>query len=343
MKLEEFDYYLNKKLIAQRPIDNRANSKLLMVDKFTLKLKDETFSNVLDYLNKGDVLVFNDSKVMNARLIGTKEDTGAKIELFLIEELNQDNWLCMGRPLKRLNIGTIINFKDNLSATVIKKENNQVQIKFAYTGEFYEIIEKIGTVPTPPYVKEKLIETEKYQTVYAKNLGSTAAPTAGLHFTKSLLTKLEKKGVELLFLTLHVGLGTFKPVTSPNIEDHKMHTESYYISEFTSERLNTAMKSDKNIIAVGTTSIRVLESVYKKHNKFVEGTGKTDIFIYPGFEFKVVDALITNFHLPKSSLLMLVSAFSSTEIIKNAYKHALKNKYRFFSFGDAMFIKRFEE
>ncbi len=340
MNLSDFDYNLPEELIAQTPIAKRDNSKLLILDKNNGNIKHQTFSDILNELNNGDVLVLNDTKVIPARLIGTKEETGAIIELLLLKELGNDTWECLTRPAKRLKIGTTVKFSDKLKAEVINKYDEGIaHVKLIYNGILMEILDELGEMPLPPYIHERLLEKDRYQTVYAKNIGSAAAPTAGLHFTDELLAKIKSKGVEILFVTLHVGLGTFRPVEVENVLEHHMHSEFYEMNAHTAERLNKAKAEKRNIYAVGTTSTRVLETITHKYNEFKPCSGNTDIFIYPGFEFKAINGLITNFHLPKSTLLMLVSALSSREIILNAYNEAIKNNYRFFSFGDAMFIK----
>lgn len=339
MQLKEFDYNLPQNLIAQSPLKNRDSSKLMIVNKKTGDIKHETFHNIINYLNKGDTLVINDTKVIPARLIGEK-DTGAKIEILLLKEIEEDTWECLVKPQKRVKKGTIIHFNKNLSAECIKVKGEGIsEFKMIYKGIFLEILEELGNMPLPPYIKEKLDDKNRYQTVYAKDLGSAAAPTAGLHFTKELLKEIENKGIQITKITLHVGLGTFKPVNETKIEDHKMHSEFYKMTKETADILNKTKKEKRRIICVGTTSVRTLESIYTKYNTFKECSGTTNIFIYPPYKFKAVDALITNFHLPKSTLLMLVSAFSTKEIILNAYNEAIKNNYRFFSFGDAMFIE----
>ena len=286
------------------------------------------------------MFVLNDTKVIPARIICTKEETGAVIELLLLKDLGSNIWECLSRPAKRLKVGTIISFSDKLKAEVIeKKEDGIVHVKLIYTGILMEILDLLGSMPLPPYIHEKLQDKSRYQTVYAKNIGSAAAPTAGLHFTKELLEKIKDKGVEVLFVTLHVGLGTFRPVEVENVLEHHMHSEFYQMSKMVAERLNLAKQEHRKIYAVGTTSVRTLETIIHKYHEFREGSGNTEICIYPGFQFQAIDGLITNFHLPKSTLLMLVSALSSKEYILNAYREAIKNRYRFFSFGDAMFIR----
>lgn len=341
MKTDDFDYYLPEELIAQTPIVKRDSSRLMVVDKTTGEVSHHIFSDIVDFLNKGDVLVLNDTKVMPARLFGVKEDTLAHIEVLLLKNIKDDIWSCLVRPSKRVKEGTIISFGDGLlkAKCVSVKEEGIREFEFIYDGIFYEILDKLGTMPLPPYIKEKLEDKDRYQTVYAKNIGSAAAPTAGLHFTKELLDKISKKGVIICYVTLHVGLGTFRPVTVEDVKSHKMHSEYYEMDAETANTLNKAKEEGRKIISVGTTSVRVLETVMNKYNKFTECNGWTDIFIYPGYKFKAVDNLITNFHLPKSTLIMLVSALASKEIILNAYKEAVKDKYRFFSFGDSMFIK----
>ena len=340
MKLSDFDYELPEELIAQTPIKTRDQSRLMVLDKKTGEVVHKHFYDIKSELHKGDVLVLNDTKVIPARLIGTKEDTGAVIELLLLKDLGNNIWECLSRPAKRLKVGTIVTFQDKLKAEIVeKKEEGIVHVKLLYEGILMEILDELGMMPLPPYIHEKLEDKNRYQTVYAKNIGSAAAPTAGLHFTEELLEELKSMGVEILFVTLHVGLGTFRPVEEENILEHHMHTEFYQMNKEVADKLNKAKKEKRKIYAVGTTSTRTLETIMHKYHEFRECSGNTDIFIYPGFEFMAIDGLITNFHLPKSTLLMLVSALSSKEIILNAYREAVKKKYRFFSFGDAMFIK----
>jgi len=341
MNINEFDYDLPQELIAQTPLEKRDSSRLLVMDKNTGELVHEHFNNIIDYLNKGDVLVLNDTKVIPARLIGIKEETGAVIEILLLKDLGNNKWECLSKPAKRLKIGTIVVFGDGeLKAKVVEKfDEGLVHIELLYDGILMEVLDKLGTMPLPPYIHEKLTDQSRYQTVYAKNIGSAAAPTAGLHFTKELLKEIEDKGIIITYVTLHVGLGTFRPVEVENILDHHMHSEFYVMNEETASILNKAKEEGRRIIAVGTTSTRTLETIASNNNgKFVATSGNTDIFIYPGYEFKAIDCLITNFHLPKSTLVMLVSALSSRDNILNAYKEAIKENYRFFSFGDAMFI-----
>lgn len=337
MNLEDFDYNLDESLIAQTPLKNRDESKLLILDKNTGKIEHKQFKNIINYLNKDDILVMNDSKVLPARLIGEKEDTKAIIEILLLKNIKGNIWECLTKPQKRIHIGTIVNFSNILKAKCIKIKDEGISIfEFIYDGIFYEILEKLGQMPLPPYIHEKLKDKDRYQTVYAKNIGSSAAPTAGLHFTEELLSKITKKGVKVCFITLHVGLGTFRPVSVTDIKTHKMHSEFYLMNEDTATILNNCKGK---IISVGTTTTRTLETIKNKYGRFIECSGFTDIFIYPGYKFKGIDSLITNFHLPKSTLLMLVSALAGRENILNAYEIAIENEYRFFSFGDAMFIK----
>ena len=341
MKTEDFNYELPEELIAQTPLKDRSSSKLLVLSKDTGEIEHKEFKDIIDYLVPGDVLVINDTKVIPARLMGVKEDTGAVIELLLLKDLGNDIWECLGRPQKRLHKGTIVMFSDELKAEVIEiLPEGITHVKLLYNGILLEILDRLGEMPLPPYIHEKLKEKDRYNTVYAKNIGSAAAPTAGLHFTNELLDSIKDKGIIITNVTLHVGLGTFRPVEVDDINDHHMHSEYYEMSKETADILNEAKKDNRRIIAVGTTSTRTLETIINKYGEFKECKGNTDIFIYPGYEFKAIDALITNFHLPKSTLVMLVSAFSKKEFILNAYKEAIKNKYRFFSFGDAMFIKK---
>lgn len=342
MNIEEYNYDLPEKFIAQVPLKNRSDSKLLLLDKENGNIKEEIFKNIVNYLEKGDVLVLNDTKVIPARIIGEKIDTKAVIELLLLKDVEGDIWECLARPGKRLHVGTIITFgNDLLKAEVIEKlDEGIVHVKLIYDGILMEILDKLGTMPLPPYIHEKLSDQSRYQTVYAKNLGSAAAPTAGLHFTKELLEEIKNKGIEILYVTLHVGLGTFRPVEVTDITKHNMHSEYYIMTKDVANKLNKAKSEGRNIYAVGTTSTRVLETVASKYGEFKECSGDTNIFIYPGYTFKAIDGLITNFHLPKSTLLMLVSALSKKEYILNAYEYAKMNNFRFFSFGDAMFIKK---
>ncbi|HIS18077.1 MAG TPA: tRNA preQ1(34) S-adenosylmethionine ribosyltransferase-isomerase QueA [Candidatus Coprovivens excrementavium] len=341
MDIELFDYDLPKELIAQTPLKDRSASRLLVLNKRTGEIVHEHFTSIIDYLHKGDVLVLNDTKVIPARLIGLKEETGAVIELLLLKDLGNDTWECLSKPAKRLKIGTVVTFGNGeLKGEVVAKyDEGLTHVKLLYNGILMEILDKLGTMPLPPYIHEKLDDQSRYQTVYAKNLGSAAAPTAGLHFTKELLQKIEKKGIIITYVTLHVGLGTFRPVEVENVLEHHMHSEFFVMSDDTAQILNKAKDDGRRIIAVGTTSTRTLEAVAGSNNgRFRATSSNTDIFIYPGYEFKGIDCLITNFHLPKSTLVMLVSALAGRENILNAYKEAIKENYRFFSFGDAMFI-----
>ena len=340
MNINDFDYELDKSKIAQTPLKNRTDSKLLVLNKYNGEMKHDKFKNIASYLEKDDILVLNDTKVIPARLIGIKEETNAVIELLLLKDLGRNMWECLSKPFKRLHVGTIVSFGEGkLQAKVIeKKAEGVVIVKLIYSGILYEILDELGTMPLPPYIHEKLVDKDRYQTVYAKNVGSAAAPTAGLHFTKELLQEIENSGIKILYVTLHVGLGTFRPVEVEDIKKHHMHSEYYEMTKDVADTLNQAKKDGKRIISVGTTTCRVLETIMHKYHEFKECRGNTDIFIYPGFEFLAIDALITNFHLPKSTLLMLVSALSSREYILNAYNEALNSDYRFFSFGDAMFI-----
>lgn len=341
MKTDDFDYELPKELIAQTPLKNRSESKLLVMDRVTGALEHKHFYDIIDYLNKGDALVINDTKVIPARIIGVKEETGAVIELLLLKDEVGDTWECLAKPQKRLKVGTIITFGNGeLKAKVREtREEGITIVDLIYDGILMEILEHLGTMPLPPYIHEKLKDQDRYQTVYAKNYGSAAAPTAGLHFTTELLDKIKAKGIEIVHVTLHVGLGTFRPVNVEDVTKHVMHTEQYIVTKEAADKLNEIKANGGKIIAVGTTSVRTLETVISKNDKFVPSNDDTNIFIYPGFTFRAIDGLITNFHLPKSTLVMLVSAFSSKANIMNAYQEAIKHNYRFFSFGDAMFIK----
>ena len=341
MKVTDFDYELPEELIAQTPLEDRTSSRLLVLDKKTGEIEHKHFYDILDYLTDNDVLVLNDTKVLPSRIYGHKVDTNAFIEVLLLKEVEPNVWKALTRPARRVKVGTKISFKDGLLvATCIDEgEDGERLFKMEYQGIFLEILEEIGTMPLPPYIHEELKNQDRYQTVYAKDYGSAAAPTAGLHFTKELLEKCKQKGVQIEYVTLNVGLGTFRPVSSETIEGHHMHSETYKMTKETADALNKAKEEGKRIISVGTTSTRTLESIMAKYGKFVECNEATSIFIYPPYEFKAIDALITNFHLPKSTLIMLVSALAGKDNILNAYKTAVKEKYRFFSFGDAMFIK----
>ena len=356
MKTSDFDYNLPEELIAQTPLENRETSRLLVVDRSNQTYEDHYFYDIIDYLNPGDALVLNETKVLPARFYGYRADTGSKIEILLLKQLPRKTpgcctWECLTRPQKRLRAETsrsLYFFKSEDSNTPlfgahVSKilEDGITHLTFTCTSkELLENLDKIGTMPLPPYIHKKLNDQSRYQTVYAKNLGSAAAPTAGLHFTPELLAKIETKGIKIIKITLHVGLGTFRPVQVDDVTKHKMHTESYEISKEAAAQISEVKNNGGKIIAVGTTTVRTLETVANRHNgKIVAETGETNIFIYPGYQFKIVDSLITNFHLPKSTLIMLVSAFATKELIFKAYEHAVKSKYRFFSFGDAMFIK----
>ncbi len=342
MNINDFDFELPKELIAQKPLEKRSASKLLVLDRLTGKIEHKKFENIVDYIDENQVLVINETKVIPARIIGIKEETNAVIELLLLNLNNESSntWLALTKPAKRVKIGTVINFGDKLFAKCIaKKEDGICEFELKHDGILLEILDELGTMPLPPYITEKLEDQSRYQTVYASNPGSAAAPTAGLHFTTEILDKLKSKGVAIYGVTLHVGLGTFRPVSVTNVLDHTMHSEYYEMSKEVANALNDAKKSGKKIVSVGTTSTRVLETIYNKYGKFVCETGETDIFIYPGYQFSAVDQLITNFHLPKSTLIMLISAFSTRENVLNAYSSAIENNYRFFSFGDSMLIK----
>ena len=340
MKTDDFDYYLPKELIAQTPLSKRDNSRMMVLDKETGKISDEMFTNLINYLNPGDTIVLNDTKVIPARLIGHKPDTNAVIEVLMLKDLGDDTWECLSKPAKRVKEGTVIKFSDELSCKcVFVGEDGIRRYKFIYNGILLEILDRLGEMPLPPYITEKLKEKDRYQTVYAKNPGSAAAPTAGLHFTKEYLEKIKQKGINIAYVTLHVGLGTFRPVVVEDVTKHDMHSEYYILSKETANLLNETRRNGKRIIAVGTTSTRVLETIADDNGMFKEQSGNTKIFIYPGYKFKGIDALFTNFHLPKSTLIMLVSALAGKDNVLKAYNHAVEEKYRFFSFGDCMFIK----
>lgn len=341
MKVEDFNYNLPEELIAQTPLEKRDASRLLVLDKKTGAIEHRHFKDIIDYLEKGDTLVLNDTKVLPARLIGQKEETFAIIEILLLKNTSGDNWECLVKPARRVKVGTIVNFGNGkLKAECIAVGEEGIRhFKLLYSGILMEILEKLGSMPLPPYIHEKLTDQSRYQTVYAKEVGSAAAPTAGLHFTKDLLKQIADKGINIAYITLHVGLGTFRPVSVDTIEEHEMHSEYFSMTKEVADLLNQTKKSGKRIIAVGTTSTRTLETIMTKYNTFKECSGWTNIFIYPGYKFKGIDCLSTNFHLPKSTLVMLVSALAGRENILNAYNEAVKEKYRFFSFGDAMFIK----
>lgn len=343
MDVSLYDYHLPKELIAQTPAEKRDASRLMVVDRKTSQIRHAKFTNILDYLNPGDVLVLNDSRVRPARLIGVKEETGAKIELLLLNPLGNDRWEALVRPAKRVKQGTVIQFGEGRLKAVAQEQTEVAGgrvFALQYEEEDLEkLFEQLGQMPLPPYIHEQLDDPERYQTVFSRVVGSAAAPTAGLHFTEELLAQIREKGVKVVFITLHVGLGTFRPVTAKRIEDHQMHAEYYEISGETAREINAAKQRGNKVVAVGTTCVRTLETVYRKLNgEIKKDQGWTDIFIYPGFQFGVVDGLLTNFHLPQSTLLMLVSAFASRELILSAYEEAVNQRYRFFSFGDAMLI-----
>lgn len=340
MKVDEFDYYLPDELIAQQPVKVRDESRLMVLKRKSAEIIDKRFRDIIEYLNKGDLLVLNNSKVIPARLYGKKIPTGTEIEVLLLNEKEKDIWEVLVRPGKRVRKGVEISFANGrlLGKTLESTDFGGRIMRFSYSGNFEEIIKQTGELPLPPYITEKLEDPQRYQTIYAREQGSVAAPTAGLHFTKELLEEIQEKGVGIAYLTLHVGLGTFRPVKAENIEEHQMHSEYYELSTETAELINKTKEEGKRIVAVGTTSTRTLESIMARRGKIEAHQGWTDIFIYPGFEFKVIDGLVTNFHLPKSTLLMLVSAFASRERILNAYNYAVKKEYRFFSLGDAMLI-----
>ena len=341
MNLDLFDYNLPEELIAQTPLEKRDEAKLLVLDKVTGEIEHKKFYDIISYLEKGDTLVLNNTKVLPARLLGEKTDTHALIEVLLLKNLRENTWETLVKPARRIKEGTIVSFGDGrLKCKCTKVLDEGIRhFEFIYDGIFLEILDSLGAMPLPPYIHEKLEDKTMYNTVYAKEEGSAAAPTAGLHFTNELLKKIEEKGINICYVTLHVGLGTFRPVKVDDIKKHHMHSEYYSMSKEVAKKLNETKKNNKKIIAVGTTSTRVLETVMKNHNQFEESAGWTDIFIYPGYDYKAIDSLITNFHLPKSTLVMLVSALAGRENILNAYNKAVEDKYRFFSFGDAMFIK----
>ena len=340
MDINLFDFYLPEELIAQKPSDKRDHSRLLAIDKINKTYEDKIFYNILDYLRPGDVLVRNNTKVIPARLIGVKEVTGAHVELLLLKQLEGDVWECLTKPAKSLKVGARVNFGDGklIGEIVEEKEEGLRLVKFIYRGIFLEVLDSLGKMPLPPYIKEQLCCNDRYQTVYAKYEGSAAAPTAGFHFTEELFKKIKNKGITVVDITLHIGLGTFRPVKVEDTDNHVMHSELYEISPEACEILNKAKQENRRIIAIGTTSVRTLEANMQEFGKFVPIKKETNIFIKPGYEFKAVDAIITNFHLPKSTLIMLVSAFLGREFTLEVYKHAVDSKYRFFSFGDSMII-----
>ncbi|AMY04611.1 S-adenosylmethionine:tRNA ribosyltransferase-isomerase [Staphylococcus condimenti] len=340
MNIEEFDYDLPEELIAQTPLKDRDTSRLLVLHKENGELEHRHFKDIIDYINPGDTLVLNDTKVMPARLFGVKQETKAKVEMLMLTQIEGDDWEVLLKPAKRIKVGQKLSFGEGkIEAECIEElEQGGRIMRLSYDGILQERLDELGEMPLPPYIKERLEDQDRYQTVYAKATGSAAAPTAGLHFTDELLDELKAKGVNLAFITLHVGLGTFRPVSVDNIDDHEMHSEYYQMTQETADLLNQTKQNDKRIISVGTTSTRTLETIRRDYDRFTAASGWTDIFIYPGFEFKAIDGLITNFHLPKSTLVMLVSAFSSRQYILHAYRTAVEMKYRFFSFGDAMLI-----
>lgn len=341
MKTADFDYILPEELIAQTPIPDRAASRLLVCSRDGFDLIHDHFYHLPAYLQKGEVLVLNDTKVLPARLLGIKEKTAAAIEVLLLRQIENDRWETLVKPARRVRIGTVVDFGDGLlkARCVAESEEGLREFEFSYQGIFLEILDRLGEMPLPPYIHEKLKDRDRYQTVYSKVVGSAAAPTAGLHFTTALMEEIRAKGVVICPITLHVGLGTFRPVNVEDVTKHHMHSEFYQMSAQTARILNDARLENRQIIAIGTTSTRTLETIVQQHGKFVECSGWTDIFIYPGYEFKAIDGLITNFHLPKSTLIMLVSAFASKPIILHAYEEAIRERYRFFSFGDSMFIR----
>ena len=342
MNTADFDFHLPEELIAQTPLEKRDSSRLLIVDRETGQFSDQHFDNIIDQLEPGDALVMNNTRVLPARLYGTKPETGGHVELLLLKNIQGDFWEVLAKPAKRLRVGALVSFGDGrLTATVTEElEHGGRIVRFDYQGIFLEVLESLGEMPLPPYIHEKLEDRERYQTVYAKENGSAAAPTAGLHFTEELLDKIAAKGVKLVYLTLHVGLGTFRPVSVDNLEEHEMHSEFYSLSEEAAETLRQVKANGHRIIAVGTTSIRTLETIGSKFEGQIQAdSGWTNIFIKPGYQWKIVDAFSTNFHLPKSTLVMLVSAFAGRQLTLQAYEHAIAERYRFFSFGDAMFIK----
>lgn len=341
MKVSDFDFYLPEELIAQHPLEKRDSSRLMILDKKTGIIEHKYFHDVIEYLNEGDTLVLNNTRVMPARLIGEKEETGGKIEFLLLKRIQGDKWECLAKPGKRAKVGQKFTFGEGkLTCTVVDivEEGNRI-IEFSYDGIFEQVLDELGEMPLPPYITEKLEDKERYQTVYSKEKGSAAAPTAGLHFTEELLKQIKAKGVNIAYLTLHVGLGTFRPVKVEDINEHIMHSEYYLLDKENADIINKTKKNGNKVIAVGTTSTRTLETIGDENGFVREQSGWTDIFIYPGYKYKVIDELITNFHLPESTLIMLVSALAGKENVMNAYNEAVKENYRFFSFGDSMLIK----
>ncbi|MGG3450886.1 tRNA preQ1(34) S-adenosylmethionine ribosyltransferase-isomerase QueA [Domibacillus aminovorans] len=340
MKVEDFDFDLPEELIAQIPLLERAESRMMVLDKQTGNIQHDVFKHIVEYIQPGDLLVLNDTKVLPARLHGVKEETGANIEVLLLKQDEKDVWETLVKPAKRIKEGSIISFGDGKLRAVCtaEKEHGGRMLRFEYEGIFYEVLDELGEMPLPPYIKEQLEEKDRYQTVYAKERGSAAAPTAGLHFTEQLLNEIKMRGVRVEFITLHVGLGTFRPVSVDTIEEHDMHAEYYTISKQTEDAIRETKENGGRVIAVGTTSVRTLETAALDHGTVKESNGWTDIFIYPGFEFRAIDGMITNFHLPKSTLIMLISALAGQKEVLKAYAEAVKEQYRFFSFGDAMLI-----
>jgi S-adenosylmethionine:tRNA ribosyltransferase-isomerase len=340
LKVKDFNFDLPHELIAQHPLQKRDESKLMVVNKTSGEIEHKRFKDIIEYLNKGDCLVLNDTRVLPARLIGVKEETGGKMEFLLLKRIDVNHWETLVKPGKKAKIGTVFIFGDGqLKAEVMSVSEGGTRIvRFEFEGIFEEVLDRLGEMPLPPYITEKLEDKERYQTVFSREVGSAAAPTAGLHFTEELLREIKAKGIEIAFVTLHIGLGTFRPVKAETVEEHQMHSEYYMLSLETAEIINSAKENGGRIIAVGTTSNRTLESIADENGKVQEKSGWTDIFIYPGYKFKIVNAIITNFHLPESTLIMLVSAFAGQDLIMSAYDMAVKEKYRFFSFGDAMFL-----
>ncbi len=341
MKVSDFYFELPEELIAQYPLEKRDSSKLMVLDKKTGEIEHRKFHDILEYLNEGDTLVLNNTRVLPARLIGEKEETGGKIEFLLLKRIEGDKWECLAKPGRKAKVGTVFTFGEGKLKAIVREigeEGNRI-IEFKYDGIFEQVLDELGQMPLPPYIHEKLEDKERYQTVYSKEKGSAAAPTAGLHFTEELLKEIKDKGVNIAYLTLHVGLGTFRPVKVDDVNNHVMHSEYYHLDKENAELINKTKEAGKRVIAVGTTSSRTLETIGDENGRVREQSGWTDIFIYPGYKFKIVDNLITNFHLPESTLIMLVSALAGQDNIMNAYNTAVKEKYRFFSFGDSMFIK----
>lgn len=347
MNISEFDYELPEELIAQMPADKRQNSKMLVLDKNNQSIEHKHFFDIVDYLDENSILVLNNTKVIPARLYGTK-DTGAKIEVFLLEAKENKFWSCLIKPSKRIKPGMVIKISEELSVKAVERleDAGEWLVELDYEGDLFEILHKVGNIPLPPYIERKLqseelkqFDFDRYQTVYAKDEGSVAAPTAGLHFTKEILEKIKAKGIEIVYVTLNVGLGTFRPVKCENILDHKMHSETFEITQDSADKINKAISEGKKVVAVGTTTVRTLETAYQKYGRIKACHDHSELFIYPPYEFKVIDNLITNFHLPKSTLLMLVSALAGKDFIFKAYNEAIKNEYRFFSYGDCMLIK----